>query len=49
VILKAQKVSIKCKVKMTKGREIAKKVEVSNAGTSMPPQWDRKKGDTYLI
>ncbi len=34
---------------MTKAKDIAKKVEVSNAGNTKPPQWDGKKGNSYLM
>ena len=34
---------------MTKVKDIVKKVEVSNVGNTKPPQWDWKKGDSYLI
>jgi hypothetical protein len=34
---------------MTKAKEIVEKVEVSNVGNSKPPQWDGKKGDSYLM
>jgi hypothetical protein len=34
---------------MTKAKEIVKKVEVSNVRNSRPPQWDGKKGDSYLM
>jgi hypothetical protein len=36
-------------VKMTKEKDIVKKVEVSNVGNTKPPQWDGKKGDSYLM
>ena len=36
-------------VKMTKAKEIVEKVEVSNVGNSKPPQWDGKKGNSYLM
>jgi hypothetical protein len=32
---------------MTKAKEIVEKVEVSN--NSRPPQWDGKKGGSYLM
>jgi hypothetical protein len=34
---------------MTKAKDIVKKVEVSNVGITKPPQWDRQKGDSYLM
>ncbi len=34
---------------MTKAKDIVKKVEVLNVGNSKPPQWDGKKGDSYLM
>ncbi len=34
---------------MTKAKEIVKKVNVLNVGNSKPPQWDGKKGNSYLI
>jgi hypothetical protein len=34
---------------MTKAKDIVKKVEVSNVGNTKPPQWDGKKGDSYLM
>ncbi len=34
---------------LTKAKDIVKKVEVSNVGDSKPPQWDGKKGDSYLL
>ena len=34
---------------MMKGKNIVKKVKVSNIGNSKPPQWDGKKGDSYLM
>jgi hypothetical protein len=34
---------------MTKSKDIVKKVGVSNVGNSKPPQWDGKKGDSYLM
>jgi hypothetical protein len=34
---------------MTKAKDIVKKFEVSNIGNSKPPQWDGKKGDSYLM
>jgi hypothetical protein len=34
---------------MTKAKDIVKKVEVSNVGNTKPPQWDRKKGESYLM
>jgi hypothetical protein len=37
------------KVTMTKAKVIVKKVKVSNKGNSIPPQWDGKKGDSYLM
>jgi hypothetical protein len=36
-------------VKTTKAKDIVKKVEVSNVGNTKPPQWDGKKGDSYLM
>jgi hypothetical protein len=36
-------------VKMTKAKDIVKKVEVLNVGNTKPLQWDRKKGDSYLM
>ena len=34
---------------MTKAKDIVKKVEVLNVGNTKPPQWDGKKGDSYLM
>jgi hypothetical protein len=34
---------------MTKAKYIVKKVEVSSVGNSKPPQWDGKKGNSYLM
>ncbi len=34
---------------MTKAKDIVKKVEVLNVGNTKPLQWDRKKGDSYLM
>ena len=34
---------------MTKGYKLFEKVEVLNATTSKPPQWDGKDGDIYLM
>ncbi len=34
---------------MTKAKEIVEKVKVLNVGNSKPPQWDGKKGDSYLM
>ncbi len=36
-------------VRMTKAKDIVKKLEVSNVGNSKPPQWDGKKGNSYLM
>ncbi len=36
-------------VKMTKAKDIVKKFKVSNFVNSKPPQWDEKKGDSYLM
>ncbi len=36
-------------VRITKAKDIVKKVEVSNVGNSKPPQWDGKKGNKYLM
>jgi hypothetical protein len=36
-------------VRMTKAKDIAKKVEVSNFGNSKPTQWDGKKGGSYVM
>ncbi len=36
-------------VRMTKAKDIVEKFEVSNVGNSKPPQWDGKKGDSYLM
>ncbi len=36
-------------VKMTKAKEIVEKVKVLNVGNSKPPQWDGKKGNSYLM
>ncbi len=38
-------------VRMTKekAKEVVKKVELSNVGNMKPPQWDGKKGDSYLM
>jgi hypothetical protein len=49
VILNARKSELKNNVKMTKGCKIFEKVEVLNATTSKPPQWDGKDGDIYLM
>jgi hypothetical protein len=32
-----------------KAKEVVKKVELSNVGNTKPPQWDGKKGDSYLM
>ncbi len=34
---------------MTKAKEVVKKVKLSNVGNTKPPQWDGKKGDSYLM
>jgi hypothetical protein len=34
---------------MTKAKDIVEKFEVSNVGNTKPPQWDGKKGDSYLM
>jgi hypothetical protein len=34
---------------MTKAKEIVEKVEVSNVGKIKHPQWDGKKGNSYLM
>ncbi len=34
---------------MTKAKDIVEKVEVSNVRNTKPPQWDGKKGDSYLM
>ncbi len=34
---------------MTKAKDIVENVKVSNVGNSKPPQWDEKKGDSYLM
>jgi hypothetical protein len=34
---------------MTKAKGIVKKVEILNVGNTKPPQWDKKKGDSYLM
>jgi hypothetical protein len=34
---------------MTKAKDFVKKVEVSNVRNTKPPQWDGKKGDSYLM
>ncbi len=34
---------------MTKVKEVVEKVELSNVGNTKPPQWDGKKGDSYLM
>jgi hypothetical protein len=34
---------------MTKAKDIAEKVEVLNVRNTKPPQWDGKKGDSYLM
>jgi hypothetical protein len=34
---------------MMKAKDIVKKFEVSNVGNFKPPQWDGKKGDSYLM
>ncbi len=34
---------------MTKAKDFVKKVEVLNVGNTKPPQWDGKKGDSYLM
>ncbi len=34
---------------MTKVKDIVEKVEVLNVGNTKPPQWDRKKGDSYFM
>ncbi len=38
-------------VRMTKekAKEVVEKVELSNVGNTKPPQWDGKKGDSYLV
>jgi hypothetical protein len=36
-------------VRMTKAKDIVKKFKVSNVGNSKPPQWDGKKGNSYLM
>jgi hypothetical protein len=36
-------------VTMTKTKVIVKKVKVSNKGNLIPPQWDEKKGNSYLM
>ncbi len=32
-----------------KAKEVVKEVELSNIGNAKPPQWDGKKGDSYLM
>jgi len=32
-----------------KAKEVVKEVELSNVGNAKPPQWDGKKGDSYLM
>ncbi len=32
-----------------KAKEDVKEVELSNVGNAKPPQWDGKKGDSYLM
>jgi hypothetical protein len=34
---------------MTKAKEVVEKVELSNVGNTKPPQWDGKKGNSYLM
>ena len=34
---------------MMKAKDIVEKFEVLNVGNSKPPQWDGKKGDSYLM
>ena len=34
---------------MTKAKDIVNKVEVLNVRNTNPPQWDGKKGDSYLM
>ncbi len=34
---------------MTKEKEVVEKVELSNVGNTKPPQWDRKKSNSYLM
>jgi hypothetical protein len=34
---------------MTNTKGIVEKVEVSNVGNTKTPQWDGKKGDSYLM
>ncbi len=34
---------------MTKAKDNIKKVKVSNMGNSKPPQWNGKKGNSYLM
>ncbi len=34
---------------MTKAKEIVENIEVLNVGNSKPPQWDGKKGNSYLM
>jgi hypothetical protein len=36
-------------VRITKAKDIVKKVEVSNVGNSKPSQWDGKKDDSHLM
>jgi hypothetical protein len=36
-------------VRMMKAKDIVDKVKVSNVGNSKPPQWDGKKGNSYLM
>ncbi len=32
-----------------KAKEVVEKVELSNVGNTKPPQWDGKKGNSYLM
>jgi hypothetical protein len=32
-----------------KAKEVVEKVKLSNVGNTKPPQWDGKKGDSYLM
>ncbi len=34
---------------MTKAKDIVEKVKVLNMANSKPPQWDGKKGNSYLL
>lgn len=36
-------------VGMARSKEVDKMFESSNVGNSKPPQWDGKKGDSYLM